>query len=89
VLRGKFDILPFYTASWALGRFEMRAGQMDQDYDRIVSKISDFKKLAQFELNAEKYGALSEGLKKLIDHRSGQLGRAVVRQQTGKDLAQT
>lgn len=59
---------------------------MDDRLVRIVANIDDFAALAQFESNAGKRGALTDGLKKLIRERSAVLGRRLIEQRTGIDL---
>ena len=61
---------------------------MEDRHARIVRNIKGFDELAQLEANAAKRGALSEELKKLIDRRSGELGRELVAQRTGIDLTE-
>ncbi|MBS0235166.1 MAG: EVE domain-containing protein [Proteobacteria bacterium] len=60
---------------------------VDERLARIIQGITTFENLAQFEKNAKQRGALDTEVEQAIKARSTELGRILIRNRTGLDLA--
>lgn len=59
---------------------------MDDTIRRALKSVSDFQQLAQLESNIARRNALTDEVAAAIKQRSGELGRQLIAQRTGRDL---
>ena len=60
---------------------------MDERIARTLNNISDFERLAQFEINARSQNAITDEVAEAIKARSAYLGRTLIAARTGLDLS--